>query len=278
MKQFSIFKFLLSTVILAILTVVVIKNRAKKTISKPQLTVGMMSGWAPYMVINKSGDYIGFDVDVAQEISKRVGKELVIKDMGSLAPLFLALNQNKIDLLFSGLDITTQRSKKIDMVRYTGENIKNLYLLFWNKIPAGITCLQDLAGKPNACVCVEPGSSSATFMAQERFKNITQKPVNSVVDMIMEIKYGKSLAAILEPLVVQDLQKKNPEIKTLEVKLPEDFQILGIGIGIKKNNTRMQKEVTQIVQKIKKDGTLRKFEQKWNLPSAQEIKTSGVQS
>lgn len=236
-----------------------------KTTKKPEdtLVVGMMSGWAPFMTINQKGVFEGFDVDVAQELANRLNKKLVIQDLGSLASCFIALDQNKIDLLLSGLDVTEQRLEKYAMVRYTGQDVTSFELVFWNDIPKGITGMQDLRNIPNAIVCAEPGSAQEKFLDQYSF--VIKKSLNSVTDIILDLKFGKSLAAVLEPRVAARFKKQYPEIKTLTVALPKNFQVYGCGIALKKNNHALITSTAAIIQAMRQQGVLKQLEQKWQL-------------
>ena len=137
--------------------------RSKGAKPDDSLVVGMMSGWAPFMTINNQGNFEGFDVDIAQAIAQKMGKKLVIKDLGSLAPTFIALDQGKIDMIMSGLDITQARLQKMTMIPYTGQDVRAFTFLFWQSIPAGINSIEDLA-KKGAVVCVEPGSGKRNFL------------------------------------------------------------------------------------------------------------------
>ena len=230
------------------------------------LTVGMFV-WPPFMSIKPDGTYEGFDVDVAQAVADALGKKLEVIDMGTLAPLFIALEQNKIDLIFSGLDITQKRQQELIMVPYVGENITSLSLLFWKEIPANIQTMQDLANVPNAVLCYEPGSASENFLKQ--FNGFEQKPLGAVVDMVMDIKYGKSTAAILEQAIAQRVAQQNPEIKLLSVPLGAEFQIYGMGIAIKKSNQKLAEQVRSAIALLQSSGTLRTLESKWGLAGAQ---------
>lgn len=227
------------------------------------LVVGMMSGWPPFMSINQQGQFEGFDVDVAQAIAEKLGRKLEVIDAGSLAPLFISLDQERIDLIFSGLDITQKRLEQMAMVQYTGDTVDSLSLIFWNQIPAGVTSIEDLRTLENPTVCYEPGSSIDGYIKQLDF--INQKPIAQRVDMVMDIKYGKSLAAMLEPSVAALLARTNPEIKIMRVPLPQEYQLYGMGIAIKKTNTQFAQQVSEIVEQLKQDGTLTKLEQRWQL-------------
>jgi len=227
------------------------------------ITVGMMSGWAPFMTINQQGKFEGFDVDVANEVAKRLGKKCQITDVGSLSSLFVALEKGKVDMLFSGLDITTKRLTAMEMVPYTGQGFKEFYLLFWNKIPEGITSIQDLKNYPNATVIAEPGDSPEKYLAQ--FDFITKKSIGALADQLLDLQYGKSLALFREPQLAKRLCKKNPQLKALSVPLPVEWQAFGMGIALKKGNTKLNSQVQATIQAMKADGTLKALETKWQM-------------
>jgi len=225
--------------------------------------VGTASGYAPFVSINEQGIYEGFDIDIAQEIAKRLGKKLVLKDLGSMVTLLLALKQNKIDCVIWALSITQERLQEFAMIHYQGQEIKKLPLVFWNKIPAGIASIQDLKKYPSAVICVEPGSSNEAFL--QKFDFVTLKPMDKIVDAILDIKYGKSLATVIDPSLMNDVTAKYPELKVLEIPLDEQWRIFGNGIACNKDNTTIIEQIRQGVEQIKADGTVAQLERTWNL-------------
>lgn len=237
-------------------------SRSQKSVDDT-LTIGMMSGWPPFMSINQQGAFEGFDVDVAQELARRMGKKLVIQDVGSLAACFIALEKNRVDAIMSGLDITQERMNKLEMVPYTGQGVNEFTLLFWNQIPAGVTTIQDLEKLPNPIVIVEPGVATEKYLA--RFSFITKKQISALQDQLLDLKYGKSQALFLEPQVARRLMNKNPELKSLRVPLPPEFQIFGMGIAIKKDNRECAKKVQAAIDAMKADGTVTLLETKWQV-------------
>ncbi len=233
-------------------------------VAKPEdsLVVGMMSGWAPFMTINDQGNFEGFDVDVAQIIAQKMDKKLVIKDLGSLAPTFIALQQGKIDMIMSGLDITQARLQKMAMIPYTGADVREFMLLFWKEIPAGITSIEDLA-KRGAVVCVEPGSGQEKFL--DSIKGVSQKSLSRVEEMVLDIKFGKSTAMLIEPRVAARIMRLNPELRKMAVALSAEFMTFGCGIAVTKENKQLIDQVTSIINSFKADGTLKALEAKWKL-------------
>lgn len=233
-------------------------NESAKT---KELTIGMMSGWPPFMSITQQGQFEGFDVDVANELCARLNRPCKIVDMGALATLFVALEQKKIDMIFSGLDITKARREKLIMVPYNGEDVREYSLLFWNKIPEQVTSIDDLKTIDNPVVVVEPGDSPEKFL--DGFSFITKKQISSIADQVLDLKYQKSLALFREPHVAKQLMKKNPELKSIPVPLPDEFQIYGMGIAIAKDNQSLGDEVSSAVLQMKQDGAMARFSSRW---------------
>jgi len=260
--NFSIRSLFFSTFAICIITAIYLIWPQTSANKENQFTVAMMSGWAPFMIINNQGNYEGFDVAVAQEIARRMNKELVIKDMGSLAPTFIALDQESVDAVMSGLDITDVRRKKLTLIPYSGEDVTNFTLLFWQNLPNNITTIQDLANQ-QATICAEPGSAQAKFL--DTIAGIQEKSLSKLEEMILDIKYGKSDAMLVEPRIANRLQKLEPQLIALNVPLPREYQTFGYGIAIKPNNTELAKQMNNTISEMKTDGTLTTIKQQWQM-------------
>lgn len=96
-------------------------KKMTQDITKKEITVGMMNGYPPYMDISDNGTLEGFDVSIIKTLEKELGTTIAIKDLGNLSTLFLALENETIDAVLSGLDITKERAKNYEIVYYFGE-------------------------------------------------------------------------------------------------------------------------------------------------------------
>jgi arginine transport system substrate-binding protein len=225
--------------------------------------VGTTSAYAPYVSLTDEGEYVGFDIDIAKEVSQKLARNLVIKDLGSMPALFLALKQGKIDACIWAISITNERQKQMTMIYYQGEKVQSLPLLFWKKIPDDVSSLQDLAESSRYVVAVEAGSFQDSFL--QKTPNLNLKYVDKVMDAILEIKYGKSTATLIDPSLLAGFQAKFPEIKTLEIPLPPDEQSFGNGICLNLNQKALIDDVTKAVSDLRNEGKIADLEQKWNL-------------
>lgn len=237
------------------------------TILAEDLIVGTTSGYAPYVSINAEGGYEGFDIDIAKALADRLGRRLVIKDFGSMPALILAIKQNKADVLIWSISITQERQKQMAMVYYQGEKVTSMPLLFWEKIPDNIKCLEDMANNPNVVISVEAGSFQESILLSVPGLNLKQ--VDKVSDAILELKYGKSQATLIDNSLTPIYTKKFPKLKSLIVNLPESKQSMGNGICLNANNKDLIADIQHAVNDLFKDGTIANLEMKWKLKESQ---------
>lgn len=225
-----------------------------------QLVMGTAAGYAPFVSINPQGEYEGFDSDVAEALAKKLGKKLALKDLGSMTSLFMALDQGAIDAVIWGLSITQDRLKKVAMVHYQGQATASYPLIFWKTIPPEIKSLSDMKNKT---ICVEPGSSQEAIVS--KYDAIRLVPIEKVDDALLNIQYGKTDAAFVEPVIAKKFKNKYPEIQILDVQLAPEDQERGVGIMIKKDRAELIKNVQQAIKALKEEGLIKRFEQKWGM-------------
>jgi arginine transport system substrate-binding protein len=224
------------------------------------LIIGLHTGYPPFEFKDAEGKIVGFDIAVGEKIAAKLGKKLVVKDM-EFDGAILSLKQGKIDLILSGLNITPSRKKEILMVPYHGDTATSLSLIFWKTIPEVVSSIEDLVKIQNGTVTVQSGTIPEGYM--KNFPSIQSKSLDGSFPCLMDVKYGKSVATLVETDVAEYLQSQHPEIKVLDVPLPQDANIDGFGIGINKNNQILFEQVNAAIQELKATGELKQLEDNW---------------
>lgn len=230
--------------------------------SEDELVVGLQSGYPPFEYMNSQGEIVGFDIDMATKIAEKMNKSLVVKDMDFDGEI-LSLKQGKIDLIISGMNITPTRLRELTLIPYHGEAATHLSLVFWNEIPTGIHSFEDLLAF-NQPISVEAGTLPEIFL-NDYYPLIETKAFQGALAPLMDVKFHKSLATLVEPDVASYLEKKHSEAKVLTLPLPKEAVILGFGIGVKKENKELAEKVEKIVKELKESGELKALENKWFL-------------
>lgn len=225
------------------------------------LIIGTASGYAPFVSLNPQEEYEGFDIDFAKALALKLNKKLVLKDLGSMNTLFIALDQEMIDAVIWGLSITQKRLQKVDMIPYQGDATTAYELLFWQNIPELIRSIDDMSG---LTVAVEPGSSQES--ALEKYQTINKKNMEKVTDALLDLQYGKCDAIFVEPVVATKFKQKFPnDLKSLKVPLSADDYVFGVGVALKKNRFQLSNEIKQAVDQLRSEGVIGRLEKKWEL-------------
>jgi putative S-methylcysteine transport system substrate-binding protein len=102
------FKMLLLGILLGTLFIACGKEGSKKEVIK----VGTSGGYFPF-TYTENDELKGFDIDVWNEIGKRMGKEIEFKQ-AKFSGLFGMLDTGKIDTISNQITITDKRLEKYD--------------------------------------------------------------------------------------------------------------------------------------------------------------------
>lgn len=105
------------------------------------LVMGTSADYPPFESINEDGEFVGFDIELAEFIADELGLELEIRDMG-FDGLIGALQQGRLDMVLAGMSATEDRRENVDFsIEYhsSGE-------MFVTRNDEPMTSLDDLEG------------------------------------------------------------------------------------------------------------------------------------
>jgi len=227
-----------------------------------ELVVGTNVGYRPFIYTDVNEKMIGLDVDIAHAIAKRLGKKAVIKNMAFDA-LLVALRQNKVDFIIGGLSITPSRRRQIAMIPYYGDQKESFALVFWQQAPENVTRVSDLIKDDARPVIVtQVGTTMEEYL--DRFsKEITVKTLGDIDEVIMDVQFGRSDAALLDAGVARTMQHHHQAIIALPVILERGGGALEMGIGLKKTNNQLIQDVEKAIKYLKRSGDLKKMIARW---------------
>ena len=226
------------------------------------LRIGTNANFPPFETIDSKGTLVGFDIDLGRALAKKMGLSPEYKEFDFDA-LILALKQGQIDILLSAMSITHARQKEITMIPYQGKPLTEMALLFWEEVPAGVNNAADikrLSDESGLKVSVQSGHYLEGFLKDEA---ISLKPLAGPPEQILDIKYKKSWAAVLDVINAKKFAAEHPQLKLIIISLPEEKWDLGYGIGIANNNIELIQKVTKAIAELKADGSIAALEKIW---------------
>ena len=220
-------------------------------------TVGFDASFPPYGY-QENGEYVGFDLDLAQEVCDRNGWEIVKTPIDWDAKN-IELNGGSIDCIWNGFTMNGRE----DDYTWTPAYINNTQVFAVNK-NSGIKKAADLAGKN---VLVQADSSALAALQDEEntdikaladsFGSLTQVP--DYESALMELEAGSADAVAMDEGVALTKQAQNDNIGTLDDVISQEQY----GIAFKKGNDELRDQVWSTLLEMEKDGTVDKIAAKY---------------
>ena len=130
------------------------------------LTVGFDAEYPPFGYMDESGEYVGFDLDVAQKVCDNLGWELVKKPI-NWDSKDMELNSGNIDCIWNGFTINGRE----DDYTWSDPYLNNEQVMVVAS-DSGIETLADLAGKN---VVVQAASAALDALNSEDNKELTDR-------------------------------------------------------------------------------------------------------
>jgi ABC-type amino acid transport substrate-binding protein len=224
-------------------------------VTEKKLVMATSADYPPYEFIDteKGNEIIGFDVDIANYITKELGYELEILDM-DFNGLIPGMNAGKADFIIAGMSATEERKENVDFSEayFTSKE------LLVTKKDSGIKTVEDLEGKT---VGVQTGSiqeGKANEIAEQVNINIESR--NRIPEIIQEILTGRFDAIIIEDTVAKGYFDNNPELFGFE--LNEEGEEPGSAIAFPKGS-ELTEEFNRVLAEMKENGELEKLVVKW---------------
>jgi polar amino acid transport system substrate-binding protein len=89
------------------------KSTIEKILKSGELRVGFESGYVPFEMTDKKGNFIGFDMDYARKLAKVMGVKFVPVNI-AWDGIIAGLMTDKFDIIMGGMTITQSRNLKIN--------------------------------------------------------------------------------------------------------------------------------------------------------------------
>jgi polar amino acid transport system substrate-binding protein len=209
---------------------------------KGKIIVGTASGYYPFEMVDKQGNLVGYDIDVAKALAKDLGVEVEFQNY-AFSGLIPALQANKVDVVIAGMTITDKRKETVD---FAEPYFVSGQALLVNKNYPGVKTWQDL-DKPGNVIAVSMGTT-AEQTASSLFKQATVKKFEGSALAGLELTNGKATAVIHETPWVIIYNKLNPDTT---YAISEPFTTENLGIAVNKGKPDLVEALNKFITKYK---------------------------
>ena len=218
------------------------------------LIVGFDQDFPPMGFIGNDGEFTGFDLELAQEVAKRLGLEYKAQPI-AWDSKDMELEAGNIDCIWNGFTMTGRE----DDYTWSEPYMANTQVFVVAK-DSGIASQADLAGKIVEC---QVDSSAEAALKEVPDLTATFKQLLTTADYnsaFMDLEQGAVDAIAMDVIVAgYQIQQRNADFVILEDSLSAEEY----GVGFKKGNTELRDKVQATLEEMAADGTLKSVSEKW---------------
>ena len=225
--------------------------------AKGKLVMGFDEAYPPMGFVDENGEHVGFDIDLAKEVAKRMGIELVLQPI-SWDAKELELSSKKIDCIWSGLTITEERRQQM---LFTMPYLANEQIMVV-MADSGIASVADTAGK---VLGTQAGSASVDVLeANPAVKDALAEIALSddFVAALMDLRLGGIDVLLIDSVVGNYYIAQQDDPAAFSV-LSEVLQAEEYGIAVRQGEETLADAINAQLIAIQEDGTLDAIRANW---------------
>jgi polar amino acid transport system substrate-binding protein len=252
--------FIFSTSVLGADIELAKKSTVEKILKRGELRVGFESGYVPFEMTDKRGNFIGFDMDYARRMAKDMGVKFVPvnTEWDGIIP---ALMTDKFDIIMGGMTITQERNLKINFAEpyiVVGQSI-----LLNKKHEGTVKSYKDL-NDPKYILTSRLGTTGEQAI-KKYMPKATYKSFQSEAEAGLEVINGKADALVYDLPFCGFLYGSQGKGKT--VFLDEPFTYEPLAWAVNKGDPDFLNWLNNFLRQTKGDGFYDRLYQKWIIGS-----------
>jgi len=232
------------------------QSTLERIVQNGELRVGFESGYVPFEMTDKKGNFIGFDMDYGRRLAKSMGVKFVPINT-AWDGIIPSLMTNKFDIIMGGMTITQERNLKINFVEpyiVVGQSIL-LNISLEDKVKS----YKDL-NNPKYIVTSRMGTTGEQAI-KKYIPKATYKGFESEAEAGLEVINGKADALVYDLPFCGFLYGSQGKGKTVFLSDPFTFEPLAWAIN--KGDPDFLNYLNNFLRQSKGDGFYDKVYKKW---------------
>lgn len=228
-------------------------EKATTTDSKV-LKIGTDDTYPPFEYRNDANEMVGFEIDLAREIGKKLGMEVEFTS-SNWTGIFNGLNSKNYDVIMSATSMTKERLETYIFSKPYMVNGQVIVSKTGGKI---IQSPEELAGLKVGVQLETTADIAATKYQEEVDFEITK--YDDVIQTFTSMKAGHVDVVVADYAVAIDYANKNPQDYTItDVMLTNE----PIAVTIRKDDTDLKAKIDSALDALREEGKLKELSIKW---------------
>ena len=239
------------------------------------IKIGTEGAYPPWNSKDASGNLIGFEVELANELCKIMKHNCTIveQDWDGMIP---ALTGKKFDAIMAGMSITEERMKTISFSQGYADEVASLAVMKGSNLenldtPEGVnlslggsgvdkalkTLTKALAGKT---VCTQTGTIHQNFLQSGDVGKIDIRTYKTQDEVNLDLTSGRCDVALAAAVAFTDYADKSGKAVVLTGPTFSGGAFgNGVGVGIRKSDTNLINDFNSAIDQARKKGIISKL-------------------
>lgn len=220
---------------------------------KPRYVVATEASFAPFEFRDdKTGQYVGFDIELMKALAEAQGFEVEFKDMG-FDGIIAAVKTGNVDMAISAISIDDDRKQQVDFSLPYYQSGLSVAVRADNNTIKGFS---DLKGKR---IAVQIGTTGAKYV-KNNIEGAKVTEYNTVNDAFLELINGGVDAFVNDyPVSAYFIKQGNTKVKIVGDLANSEFY----GIAIPKGKAELLQKINDGLKKLKENGKYAEIYRKW---------------
>ena len=226
---------------------------------KGEIVFGVLGTDEPNSFVDPaSRDIVGYEVDIAKAIARKIGVKPVFKQL-AVAARIPELQQGRVDVLAASLTHNKEREGQIDFSLTTFVTGQKVLV----KKSSGITDVPQLAGKK--VLTVKGGTQEPNI--RKAVPNVDVVTFETTQQAFLALQQGKGVGYVNdEASLVNDYAKLGPARKDYTI-LPTNISTEPLALGIRKGEPALKAAIDGTLRELESSGDAEKLFVKWYGPA-----------
>lgn len=257
-------------------------GRADEAGQWSKIRIATEGAYAPWNYTSSDGKLVGYEIDLAQELCRRMKAEceIVAQDWDGMLP---ALNAGKFDSIIASMSVTPERQKVASFsVPYA--KAPNAFMMMKDnpqvselgprvdyslkKDPAGARkAIEAMAAALKGKVLAVQGSSTAATFATAELKDLVEiREYKTTDEHNLDLAAGR-VDLVMGNITMLKAAMKQPDLAGATLAGPTFIEgVLGSGtanVAMRKDDTALKAKFDAAINEVNKDGFNRTLTEKW---------------
>ena len=226
---------------------------------KGTLVVGVLGTDEPNSFIDpKTREIVGYEVDLANAIAKKIGVKMVLKQL-AVAARIPELQQGRVDILAASLTHNAEREAQVDFSLTTFVTGQRVMV----KNSSGITGLAQLAGKK--VLTVKGGTQEPNI--RKTVPGVEVVTFETALQAFLALQQGKGIAYVNDEISLLSNYGKLGDAKKDYTILAQNISTEPLALGLKKGEKTLKSLVDAALRELEASGEAEKLFFKWFGPT-----------